>query len=200
APPWRLSRSRSCGLRRPETMKTWWDRLATCPTEFRRRMDMCRQSRSFPPLILSLSLIGVMMPASAQNEKQGAGIEIRSVVKNDAQAKKSPDGKSLLVPVDFQFICNGTKSGKFSDLEVVLETVNTDGARSRVIKGIRDGTSNTLREERIELPATVGAFAREFTLTLKGKWRLGDATKLVDVSAVKKGSFPAPANLVERKK
>src|SRR4030095_734845 len=24
--------------RRPETMKTWWDRLATCPTEFRRRL------------------------------------------------------------------------------------------------------------------------------------------------------------------
>jgi len=74
------------------------------------------------------------------------------------------------------------------------------GARSRVIKGIKDGTSNTLREERIELPAPAGAFARDFTLTLRGKWRLGNAAKLVDVKAVKKGSFQAPTDLVERKK
>ena len=74
------------------------------------------------------------------------------------------------------------------------------GARSRVIKGIKDGTSNTLREERIDLPGPAGAFARDFTLTLRGKWRLGNATELVDVSAVKKGSFLAPINLVERKK
>jgi hypothetical protein len=104
------------------------------------------------------------------------------------------------VPVIFQFVCNETGAGRFTDLEVTLETVNNNGAKSRVIKGIQDGTSNTLREERVELSLAEGVFAREFTLTLKGKLRVGNGAKPVDVSGVKKGSFPLPANLSNREK
>ncbi|MGH9767842.1 MAG: hypothetical protein ACREAB_10450 [Blastocatellia bacterium] len=175
-----------------------------------RRVGMFKQSCSFTPLILSLALIGLTLPANAQNKKQGAkpargvvervNIEIRNVSKKDALAKKNSDGKSRLVPVNFQFICNGTDAGKFFDLEAVLETINSDGTKSRASKSIKDGTSNTLLEERIDLPTPEGVFARDFTLTLRGKWRVGNAAKLVDVSAVKKGGFPPPANPVEREK
>ncbi|HKQ77128.1 MAG TPA: hypothetical protein VJ810_25755 [Blastocatellia bacterium] len=161
---------------------------------------MFKQSRLFTLCLLSLSLIGVMKSAYAQNNKQGASIEIRSVVKNEAQAKKSPDGKSRLAPVIFQFVCNGTDAGKVSDLEAVLETVFNDGSRSRVIKGIKDGTSNTLLERQIEISIPDGLSASEFTLTLRGKWRVGNEAKQVDVSAVKKGRFPGTASFVERKK
>lgn len=40
----------------------------------------------------------------------------------------------------------------------------------------------------------------DFTLTLRGKWRLGNAAEPVAASAFETGSFPLPANLVERKK
>jgi hypothetical protein len=135
-----------------------------------------------------------------QNNKDGFSLEIRNVFRKDDLAKKSPDGKTRLTPISFQFVFNGTEAGAFTNLEAVLETVNTDGARSRVVKGIQDGTSNTLREDRIDLQTPEGVFAREFTLTIRGKWRAGDASKTTDVNAVRKGSFPAPANLVERKK
>ena len=160
---------------------------------------MFGDSRSVTSLILSLALISAISPVYAQGKKQ-ISIEIRNVVKNDNYSRKSSDGKSRFFHINFQFICNGTDAGKFSNLEAVLETVNTDGARSRAIKGIQDGTSNTLREERIEIQAPEGVFARDFTLTLKGKWRVGNETKLVELSAVRKGSFPLPANFVERKK
>jgi hypothetical protein len=157
---------------------------------------MFKRLRLFALLILPLAPIGVMIPADAQKK---IGIEIRNVSKNDAQAKKGLNDKGRLTPVNFQFICNGTDAGKFSNLEAVLETVNTDGARSRVIKRISDGTSNTLREEGIDLPTPDGVFARNFKLTLRGKFRLGNASNLIEVSEVKTGSFPVPANLIERK-
>jgi hypothetical protein len=157
---------------------------------------MFKQLGLFALHILPLALIGVMMPAYAQKK---VGIEIRNVSKNDAQAKKGLNDKERLVPVNFQFICNATDAGKFSNLEAVLETVNTNGARSRVIKSITDGTSNTLRDESIDLPMPDGVFARDFRLTLRGKFRLGNAANLIHVSEVKTGSFPAPANFIERK-
>jgi hypothetical protein len=157
---------------------------------------MFKQLRLFALLILPLALIGVAPHAYAQKK---ASIEIRNVSKNDVQANKGLNDNGRLTPVNFQFICKGTDGGKFSNLEAVLETVNTDGARSRVIKRISDGTSNTLREERIELPTPDGVFARDFKLTLRGKFRLGNGANLMEVSEVKTGSFPAPANLKERK-
>jgi hypothetical protein len=157
---------------------------------------MFKQLGLFALHILPLALIGVITPAYAQKK---VGIEIRNVSKNDAQAKKGLNDKGRLVPVNFQFICNGADAGKFSNLEAVLETVNTNGARSRVIKRITDGTSNTLREESIDLPMPDGVFARDFKLTLRGQFRLGNAANLIHVSEVKTGSFPAPANLTERK-
>jgi len=157
---------------------------------------MFKQLRLFALLILPLALIGVTLHAYAQKK---AGIEIRNVSKNDAQANKGLNDNGRLTPVNFQFICNGTDAGKFSDLEAVLETVNTDGARSRVIKRITDGTSNTLREERIDLPTPDGVFARDFKLTLRGKFRPGNAANPIEVSEVKTGSFPVPANLIKPK-
>jgi len=157
---------------------------------------MFKQLRLFALLILPLAPIGVMMPAYAQ---KNVGIEIRNVSKNDAQAKKGLNDPGRLVPVKFRFICNGADAGKFSNLEAALETVNSDGARSRVTKRIADGTSNTLREESIDLPLPDGVFARDFKLTLRGKFRLGNAANLIEVSEVKTGSFPAPANLIEYK-
>ena len=156
---------------------------------------MFKQLRLFALLTLPLASIGLTPHAYAQKK---AGIEIRNVSKNDAQAKGLND-KGRLTPVSFQFICNGTDAGKFSDLEAVLETVNTDGARSRVIKRITDGTSNTLREERIDLPTPDGVFARDFKLTLRGKFRPGNAANPIEVSEVKTGSFPVPANLIKPK-
>jgi len=157
---------------------------------------MFKQLRLFALLTLPLASIGLTPHAYAQKK---AGIEIRNVSKNDAQAKKGLNDPGRLVPVNFQFICNATGTVKFSNLEAVLETVNTDGARSRVIKKISDGTSNTLREESIDLPMPDGVFARDFKLTLRGKFRPGNGANLIEVSEVKTGSFPAPANLKERK-
>jgi hypothetical protein len=157
---------------------------------------MFKQLGLFALHILPLALIGVITPAYAQKK---VGIEIRNVSKNDAQAKKGLNDKGRLVPVNFQFICNATGTVKFSHLEAVLETTNTDGSRTRVIKGITDGTSNTLREESIDLPMPDGVFARDFKLTLRGKFRLGNAANLSQVSEVKIGNFPVPANLTERK-
>ena len=157
---------------------------------------MFKQLRLFALLILPLALMGVTPHAYAQKK---ASIEIRNVSNNDAQANKGLNDKGRLAPVNFQFICNGTGAGKFSNLEAVLETVNTDGARSRVIKRISDGTSNTLREERIDLPTPDGVFARDFKLTLRGKFRHGNAANLIEVSGVKTGGFPVPANLIKRK-
>ncbi len=158
------------------------------------------QPRLFVLSLLLLALTGVTTPIYSQNKKEGFSLEIRNVFRKNDLARRSPDGKTRLIPINFQFVCNGTDAGNFTNLEATLETVNTDGASSRVVKGIKDGTSNTLREERIDLQLAEGVFAREFTLTLRGKWRAGDTSKLNDVSAVRKGSFPAPANLVERKK
>jgi hypothetical protein len=158
---------------------------------------MFKQLGLFALHILPLALIGVMTPVYAQKK---VGIEIRNVSKNDAQAKKGLNDNGRLVPVNFQFICNATGTVKFSHLEAVLETTNTDGSRTRVIKGIADGTSNTLREESIDLPMPGGVFARDFKLTLRVKFRLGNAANLIHVSEVKTGSFPVPANLIERKK
>src|SRR5262245_14604351 len=128
---------------------------------------MFKQLRLFALLILPLALIGVTPHAYAQKK---AGIEIRNVSNNDAQANKGLNDKGRLVPVNFQFICNGTGAGKFSNLEAVLETVNTDGV-----------------------------FARDFKLTLRGKFRHGNAANLIEVSEVKTGGFPVPANLIKRK-
>ena len=157
---------------------------------------MFKQLRLFALLILPLAPIGVMTPAYAQKK---VGIEIRNVSKNDARAQKGLNDNGRLVPVNFQFICNATGTVKFSHLEAVLETTNTDGSRTRVIKGITDGTSNTLREESIDIPLRDGVFARDFKLTLRGKFRLGNAANLINVSEVKTGSFPVPTNLKERK-
>jgi hypothetical protein len=150
----------------------------------------------FTILTLPLALISLTMPAHAQKK---VSIEIKNISRNDAQAKKTPDGNSILVPIQFQFVCNGTDAGRFFDIEAVVETVNTDGARSRVSKRIADGTSNTLREERIGILLPEGVFAREFKLTIRGKWRVGNAANLIEVSEVKTGSFHVPANVGNRK-
>ncbi len=138
-------------------------------------------------LALSLALIGAAMAAQAQKK---ISLEIRNVSRNDAQAKKGLDGKSRLVPVNFQWRRVSTVAAKLVELEAVLETVNTDGKRSRVSKSITDGTSNTFLQERFDLLLPEGVSARDFKLTLRGKWRAGNAAELIEVSEVKTGNFP----------
>jgi hypothetical protein len=155
-----------------------------------------KQSRLFAPLILPLALIAVTAPGFAQK----VNLEIGNVHRDDARTRKSPDGKSQLIAVSHEFKFGSTVAVKLVEIVATLEIVNSDGSRSRAVKNIQDGTSNTLRTESFNIRIPDGAFARDFKLTLKGKFRLGDAADLIERAAVKTGSFPAPANFIERKK
>ena len=117
---------------------------------------------------------------------------INSVSINRTPAATAP-GKSRTVIVDFQWLCIPTgKTAKLVSLEAVLETMNTDGKRSMVTKKLIDWTENKPIDTKIELPMNEGVFAKDFTLTLRGKFKREGSEALMDTSAVKKGTFPPP--------
>jgi hypothetical protein len=156
---------------------------------------MFMRSRLFMLLILPLAPIAITKQAYAQK----VSLEIGNVYRNDAQTKKSPDGKSRVIAVSHEFRFGSSVAVKLVEIVATLEIVNSDGSRTRAVKNIRDGTSNALNTESFNIQTPDGVFARDFKLTLKGKFRLGDAADLIERSAVKTGSFPAPANFIERK-
>ena len=117
---------------------------------------------------------------------------INSVSINRTPAATAP-GKSRTVIVDFQWLCIPTgKTAKLVSLEAVLETMNTDGKRSMVTKKLIDWTENKPIDTKIELSMNEGVFAKDFTLTLRGKFKREGSEALMDTSAVKKGTFPPP--------
>jgi len=123
-------------------------------------------------------------------------IIIDEVVKKDVEAKPNPNGAGRLVPVDVRWDAKLPAEAKLVELEAALKTVNTDGKTSTVKKlipiedfvpGKRVGVGGT-----IMLPMADGIFAKEFSLTLKGKFRIVDngASKIIAESVTKSGSFP----------
>lgn len=135
----------------------------------------------------------ISMLAVAGQAQDRVNTVINSVTINRTPAATAP-GKSRTVTVDFQWLCIPVgKTAKLVSLEAVLETMNTDGKRSQVSKKLIDWTENKPIDTRIDLSMAEGVFAKDFTLTLKGKFKREGSEELMDTSAVKKGSFPPPA-------
>lgn len=142
--------------------------------------------------------------AHAQNKKEGPAkssipgkkeiiAEIVSVTKNDTSAKR--EGAQRLVPVEVAFRLTPSNA-KLTDLSILLVTTNTDGKTS---KAEWRRPLHELHELRctLLLPMNEGVFAKQFSVTLRGRARLTDDEEL---QAVKQGSFPVPAGVVEHKK
>jgi hypothetical protein len=136
----------------------------------------------------------------AEEKKGNVTVQILSVTKNDAQAKKLAEAKSRSVPVTFTWLCGSEGAAKLAELTAELVTRNTDGSTTRVSKRLSDWTVNKPINSLIELPMPEGVFASSFTLTLKGKFKKGLAEDLAEVSAVKSGNFPAPSKIISEKK
>lgn len=149
-----------------------------------------------------LSIAATMMVsilAVAAQAPDRVNIVINSVSINRTAATATP-GQSRTVTVDFQWLCQPTgKTARLVTLEAVLDTINTDGKRSQVVKKLRDWTENKPIDTRIDLPMADGVFARDFTLTLRGKFQRDGSDDLMDTSAVKRGSFPPPATAPKRR-
>ena len=126
-------------------------------------------------------------------------LEIQELLKDDAKAKPGSNLHERLVPVVLKWRGKAINQGKLMELEALLETVNTDGTKSRVTKKIIDFSVDKLLAETIILPMKEGTFARDFKLTLSGKCASGDGAKrqVVAISAIKQGSFPVP-NVIKK--
>ena len=150
-----------------------------------------------PLMISMLAPTGSAQPAAKkkgdEKKKDNIKLEVLSVTKNDAQAKQIIAEKKRIVPVAFQWLCGSEGNAKLVELEAVLDTVNTDGTKSQVSKKLVDWTVNKPIDSQIDLPMPDGVFARDFTLTLKGKFQRELVRELVNVGAVKTGNFPVPA-------
>src|SRR5262245_46937203 len=80
-------------------------------TRNRKGIDMFKQSRLLALFILPLGLIVMTQSGFAQKK---VSLEIGNVSKNESLAKKSPDGKSRLVPISFELIeISEVKTGSF---------------------------------------------------------------------------------------
>jgi hypothetical protein len=140
--------------------------------------------------IAATALISMFVVAAQAQDR--VNVVINSVTINRTAAAAAP-GKSRTVFVDFQWLCQPTgPAAKLAMLEVVLETMNTDGKRSTITKKLKDWTENKPIDTRIDLPMAEGVFAKDFTLTLRGKFKRDGSEALMDTSAVKKGTFPPP--------
>ncbi len=151
-------------------------------------------------LILSATvpMILAMLAVAAQAQDR-VNVIINSVTLNRTAAAATP-GKSRTVIVDFQWLCQPSgKTAKLVTLEAVLETINTDGKRSTVTKKLKDWTENKPIDTRLDLPMEDGVFAKDFTLTLRGKFQREGSDALMDTGTVKKGSFPPPPSSPSRR-
>lgn len=117
-------------------------------------------------------------------------IIIHEVLKKDAAAKSNPSGAGRLVPVDVRWDAKMPAGAKLVEMNCILRTKNTDGQTSMVeqlmpvekfVSG-RIGVGGT-----IMLPMAEGVFAKDFTLTMKGKFRIAD--QIIAESATKSGTF-----------
>ncbi|HZS08796.1 MAG TPA: hypothetical protein VFD58_28430 [Blastocatellia bacterium] len=134
----------------------------------------------------------------AERKSQPAGrvnLIIQEVKKEDASARPASGG-GRLIPVRFTWLCGSTGSARLVELEARLITFNTDGKSTTVTKKLSDWTVNKQIESLIELPMADGVFARNFTLTLKGKF--GEGATEQAVSTVKQGSFPLPPDAAKK--
>lgn len=116
-------------------------------------------------------------------------IIIAEVLKKDAAAKSNPNGAGRLVPVAVVWDAKLPVGAKLIEMNCILKTKNTDGQTSVVehlmavdkfVPGRADGGT-------IMLPMPEGVFAKEFTLTMKGKFRIAD--EIIAESVTKSGRF-----------
>lgn len=142
-------------------------------------------------LLPIMATLLISMMASAGQAQDRVNVVINNVTINRTAAAAAP-GKSRTVTVDFQWLCLPQGKAKLVSLEAVLDTMNTDGKRSQITKKLKDWTENKPIDTRLDLPMNEGVFAKDFTLTLKGKFKREGSEELMDTSAVKKGSFPPP--------
>ncbi|MBP6823312.1 MAG: hypothetical protein KA368_17310 [Acidobacteria bacterium] len=116
-------------------------------------------------------------------------ITIHEVTKKDAAAKPNPNGAGRLVPVDVRWDAKLPEGAKLHEIKAILKTKNTDGQSTVVEQSIsvEKFVSGRADGGTIMLPMPEGVFAKEFTLTMKGKFRVGE--KLIDESVTKSGTF-----------
>ena len=121
---------------------------------------------------------------------KGRNINVNEVLKKDAAAKPNPNGSGRLVPVEVFWDAKVPAGAKLIEMKAILRTKNTDGqttvvehlmAIDKFVSG-RIGVGGT-----IMLPMAEGVFAKEFTLTMKGKIRVED--QIIDGSVTKSGKF-----------
>src|SRR5581483_4962273 len=124
-------------------------------------------------------------------EKKGQPAEKAKL--EPAERKSQPAGRVNLI---IQEVKKEDASARLVELEARLITFNTDGKSTTVTKKLSDWTVNKQIESLIELPMADGVFARNFTLTLKGKF--GEGATEQAVSTVKQGSFPLPPDAAKK--
>lgn len=119
-------------------------------------------------------------------------IIIAEVVKRDSAAKQNPNGAGLLVPVDVRWDAKLPAGAKLIEMKCILRTKNTDGQTSVVeqLVAIDKFVSGRADGGTILLPMAEGVFAKEFTLTMKGKFRTINVNEIIAESATKSGTFP----------
>lgn len=142
--------------------------------------------------------LGATGNAAGSTEKKKPGnltVSISSVVKEDANAKVSGEGR--LIPVRFQWLCGSEGNARLVTLEAKLITLNTDGKQTVVTKRLVDWTVNKPITSVIDLPMANDVFAKNFTLELVGKFHDGVVERAV--STIKQGNFPLPS-LVGKKR
>ncbi|HZS07048.1 MAG TPA: hypothetical protein VFD58_19585 [Blastocatellia bacterium] len=154
-------------------------------------------------LALSLALTALFaLTTQAQKKKesmqQAAEIKILNVTKEDAAAKKNPNGPGRIIPVKLQWTTRTWPGAKLVELEVVLRTTNTDGSNTEVKKlmPIEDARPGAVVAQNgtLMLPMPDDVFAQEFTLTLNSKcsFRENGVLRTATSRAIKSGAFPVP--------
>ncbi len=116
-------------------------------------------------------------------------IIIAEVVKRDAAAKQNPNGAGRLVPVDVRWDAKLPAGAKLAEMKCILRTKNTDGQTTVVeqLMSVEKFVSGRADGGTIMLPMPEGVFAKEFTLTMKGKFRIVD--QIIAESVTKSGKF-----------
>lgn len=142
---------------------------------------------------------GSVRPSIVHTEPwaKGRTINVNEVLKKDAAAKPNPHGSGRLVPVEIFWDTKIPAGAKLIELKCILRTRNTDGKTSTIEHLIEVDKfvsgSNIKASGTILLPMAEGVFAKEFTLTMKGKFGLINASGFVSQiefeSVTKSGRF-----------
>lgn len=132
---------------------------------------------------------------AAANSAGKVKVSIHEVVKEDARARATADGR--VIPVRFVWLCESTNNARLVELEARLITLNTDGKQTKVSKRLTDWTVNKPINSALELPMAKDVFAKNFKLELVGKFHDGVVEHVV--STMKEGNFPLPS-IAEQKR